>query len=136
MSKPDLTVSFCGIELDNPLIVASSPLTVTLERIRKAEKYGAGAVITKMAVIKSPYKAIDRFYVASHGTTGDLFYTYGGRRLELKEAQKLIQDAKRTVKIPVIANFTGENLEVWAKMARSLEEAGADMLELNISSLI
>ena len=52
---PTLAVNFAGLELKNPLIVASSELTDAFEKIKWAEDYGASAVITKLAFLEVPF---------------------------------------------------------------------------------
>ena len=41
----DLSTDFAGLKLRNPLIVSSSGLTDSVEKIQKLEKAGAGAVV-------------------------------------------------------------------------------------------
>ena len=46
----DISTSYMGIQLNNPIVVASSSLTGTLEGVRKCAEAGAGAVISKSLV--------------------------------------------------------------------------------------
>ena len=45
--KPDLSVSYLGLELKSPIIAGSSGLTNSIESLREIEKAGAGAVVLK-----------------------------------------------------------------------------------------
>ncbi len=128
---PTLAVNFAGLELKNPLIVASSELTDAFEKIKWAEDYGASAVSTKLAFLQVPFFA--RPYHVFEDGQG--FYSPSGHRLDVEEAQELIRLTKEQTELRVIANMMGpgENLEGWGKLAQMLEEAGADMVELNMS---
>jgi len=126
-----LKINFAGIELKNPLIVASSELTDEFDKMRWAEDGGAGAAITKLAFLKIPFFARP-YHIFEEGMG---FYSPSGHRLNVEEAQDLIRKTKESTDLVVIANMMGpgEDLEGWAKLARMLEEAGADMVELNMS---
>ncbi|MCL5264170.1 MAG: hypothetical protein M1343_03080, partial [Chloroflexi bacterium] len=128
----ELAVTFAGLELKNPLIVASSELTNTVSKIKEAERWGASAVSTKLCFLQVPFYARP-YHIVERGTA---LYSPSGQRLTVGEAQDLIRQAKReTSEIKIIANMMGpgDNLEGWARLAQMLEEAGADMLELNMS---
>jgi dihydroorotate dehydrogenase/NAD-dependent dihydropyrimidine dehydrogenase PreA subunit len=128
---PTLAVSFAGVELKNPLVVASSELSDAFEKIKWAEDFGASAVSTKLAFLQVPFFA--RPYHIFEDGQG--FYSPSGHRLNVDEAQELIRLTKEQTELKVIANMMGpgENFEGWVKLAQMLEEAGADMVELNMS---
>ena len=127
----NLAVNFAGLELKNPLIAASSELTDEFDKIKWAEDYGASAVSTKLAFLEVPFYARP-YHVWEKGGG---FYSPSGHRLGVEEAQELIRKTKEQTELKVIANMMGpgENFEGWVKLAQMLEEAGADMVELNMS---
>ena len=127
----DLSLNFAGLNLENPFVVASSELTNTIEKIKIAEEYGASAVSTKLCFLKVPFFAKPYHIVEKHAA----FFSPSGDRLNAEQAQQLISDAKRETKLKIIANMMGpgEELEGWAKLAKMLENAGADMIEMNMS---
>jgi dihydropyrimidine dehydrogenase (NAD+) subunit PreA len=127
----DLSVDFAGLKLKNPFIIASSELTNKLDKIKIAEENGASAVSTKLAFLKVPLYARPYHIIEKEGA----FYSPSGERMTLEDAQGLIQQCKEQTDLKVIANMMGpgENLEGWAQLGRELEDAGADMLELNMS---
>ncbi len=127
----DVKVNFARLELKNPFVVASSELTNTVEKIKLAEKYGASAVITKLCFLKVPFFAKPYHIVERRAG----FFSPSGDRLSVEQAQKLIDSAKKETSLTVIANMMGPggDLEGWAVLARKLEEAGADMIEMNMS---
>lgn len=127
----DLSVNFAGLDLKNPLIAASSELTDEVDKIKWAEDFGASAISTKLAFLDVPFYARP-YHVWEKGGG---FYSPSGHRLNVGEAQDLIRKTKEQTELKVIANMMGpgENLEGWVKLAQMLEEAGADMVELNMS---
>ena len=79
-----------------------------------------------MPLYARPYHIIEK---------GGAFYSPSGERMQVEDTQELIQQCKEQTDLKMIANMMGpgEDLEGWAKLGRMLEEAGADMLELNMS---
>lgn len=126
-----LEVDFAGLRLKNPFIVASSELTNTLEKIKIAESYGAAAVSTKLCFLKVPFYAKPYHIVELNRG----FFSPSGDRLSVEEAQRLVDGCKRETNMAIIANMMGpgEDLDGWAILAKKLEEAGADMIEMNMS---
>lgn len=127
----DLSVDFAGLKLKNPFIVASSELTNRIDKIKMAEEHGASAISTKLTFLKVPLYARPYHIIEKDGA----FYSPSGERMWVEWTQELIQECKEQTELKVIANMMGpgEDLGGWAKLGRMLEEAGADMLELNLS---
>lgn len=130
----DIKTSYMGLELRNPIIVASSGLTKSLSGIKKCADAGAGAV-----VLKSVFE--EQFLAGQDLSAGDfniypeaLDYMRSGGLLEYapQDVARLIEQAKREVDIPVIASINCRTAKLWPRFARQLQEAGADGLELNI----
>jgi dihydroorotate dehydrogenase len=127
----DLSVDFAGLKLKNPFVIASSELTNKIDKLKTAEENGASAIITKLAFLKVPLYARPYHIIERDGA----FYSPSGERMTVEDAQELIQQCKEQTELKVVANMMGpgEDLEGWAKLGRMLEDAGADMLELNLS---
>ena len=128
---PKISVNFAGVQLKNPFIVASSELTDEFDKIKWAEDAGAAGVSTKLAFLNVPFYARP-YHVWEKGGG---FYSPSGHRLSVEEAQEMIRKIKEQTDLVVLANMMGpgENLEGWVKLAQMLEDAGADMVELNMS---
>jgi dihydroorotate dehydrogenase (fumarate) len=131
----DLSTSYMGLELKNPVIVSSSDLTRTVSGIKKCEDSGAGAV-----VLKSIFE--EQFLIDGDIPTSDysvhpeaLDYMRSGSLMEYapKYLTELIERGKQSVGIPIIASVNCETPKLWPRFARQIEEAGADGLELNVS---
>ena len=126
-----------GLNLKNPIIVSSSDLTRTVDKIKKCEEAGAGAV-----VLKSIFE--EQFLIEGDIPESDyaiypeaLDYMRSGSLFEYAphNLTKLIEEAKKEVSIPVIASINCQTPSLWLSFARQIEMAGADGLELNISFL-
>ena len=44
---PDISTEYMGLKLKSPVIMASGPLTSSLDSLKKGEDAGAGAVVLK-----------------------------------------------------------------------------------------
>ncbi|MDZ7370004.1 MAG: dihydroorotate dehydrogenase-like protein, partial [candidate division KSB1 bacterium] len=130
----DLSTSYLGLQLRNPLIVASSGLTKSAAKIADCEKFGAGAVVVKS--IFEEVLAQKDFQIDASAALHTEAYDYLRAQLELQygpqEYCEMLSEAKRLVSIPVIASVNCVTAKWWISYARQLQEAGADALELNI----
>lgn len=136
----DLTTSYLGLKLKNPIIAGSSGLTGTLDGIISMEKHGAAAVVLKsifeeeiLLEEKTQLKEAEKNPLIYSGLSETLDYI----DLHLREDKlghflQLIKDAKKAVSIPVIGSINCISTEDWVHFTRRMEEAGVDALELNI----
>lgn len=126
-----LSVTVAGVKLRNPIVVASSPLTSDIRRIKKAESCGAAAVSIKHAMAEQPFRGTPRYFVDPQ--LGIIVCS--DRRLDIEESERIIAEAKEKTNLVVIANMSGphSNLDGWGKTAQRLVAAGADMIELNMN---
>ncbi|MEA3462276.1 MAG: dihydroorotate dehydrogenase-like protein [Bacteroidota bacterium] len=128
----DLSTNFAGLSLKSPIIVSSSGLTSSVDRIKKLAGAGAGAV-----VLKSLFEEQINFEVGSmseghdYPEAGDYIRTYA-RENSVGQYLSFIREAKEAVDIPVIASINCVGASEWIDFASKIEEAGADALELNI----
>lgn len=128
----NLKVNYLGLELDNPVIVSSSPFTSSVERIIQAERAGAGAVVLK-SIFEEQIMGEANFLERYNDYPEAVDYLHGYVSLEyIKGHLEMIAETKRKTTIPVIASINCESRGAWAKYAKSMETAGADALELNI----
>lgn len=134
MTMADLTTSYMGLELRNPIIVSSSDLTRDEEGIKRCRDNGAAAV-----VLKSLFE--EQFQVGEDSQAREstiypeaLDYLKSGALMEYAPQQvfQTIEKAKKQVDIPLIASINCQTPKLWPRFAQQLENAGADALELNI----
>jgi dihydroorotate dehydrogenase (fumarate) len=130
----DITTTYMGLKLNNPIIVSSCDLTKSVGGIKKCAEAGAGAV-----VLKSIFE--EQFLIKGDIPEQDyniypeaLDYLRLGGLLEYAPHVlcQTIEDAKKEVEIPVIASINCQTPKLWPRFAKQLQEAGADALELNI----
>ena len=130
----DLTTTYMGLKLRNPIIVSSSDITKTTKGIIRCYEAGAGAV-----VLKSIYE--EQFLIKEDeaGKVGIIYpealdYLRRGGLLEYAPEKmcQMIEKAKKEINIPIIASINCQSPRLWPSYARQFEEAGADGLELNI----
>jgi len=124
-------IDYCGLKLKNPFIIASGPITNTIEKLRLADKYGASGVSTKLSFFERPFKGSVRYY--SEPEFGGIVSS--DSRMEFKELQRLVERAKKETDLIIFCNITHKSNDIngWVQMGRGLEEAGADALELNFN---
>ena len=136
----NLTTTYLGLELKNPIIAGSSGLTGTLDGIISMEKHGAGAVVLKsifeeeiLLDEKEQIKEAEKNPLIYSGLSETLDYIdLHIREDKLGKFLQLIRDAKNAVSIPIIGSINCISTEDWVHFTRRMEEAGADALELNI----
>ncbi len=131
----DLSTSYMGLELRNPVIVSSSDLTKSVSAVRKCEDAGAGAVVLK-SIFEEQFLIegdIPKSEYTLHPEALD--YMRSGSLMEYAphDLTRLIEEAKQSVDIPVIASINCQTSKLWPRFARQIQDAGADALELNVS---
>lgn len=128
----DLSTTFAGLSLKSPIIVSSSGLTSSVDRIKKVAAAGAGAVVIKSLFEEQISHEIGKMSAESdYPEAGDYIRTYA-RENSLEEYLSLIRSAKEAVDIPVFASINCVSASEWIEFAGRIEDAGADGLELNI----
>ncbi len=134
----DLSTTYLGLTLKNPLVASSSPLCEKIDNIRRMEDAGASAVVLpslfeEQIALESHH--LDRYL--SYGTESfaeSLTYLPDMADYNLGPDGYLeqIRRAKFVVDIPIIGSLNGSSTGGWITYARKIEEAGADALELNV----
>ena len=135
----DLTTTYMGLNLKNPIIVGASPLTSSIESIKKLEDAGAAAVVLHSIFeeqINHEIHEIDHFlfkgsedYAESLGYFPEVVLSNLESEHYLEEIIKL----KEEITIPIIASLNGVSEGGWINYAKKLESAGVDAIELNIT---
>ena len=135
----DLTTTYLGLTLRNPIVASSSPATQSVERVRALADEGIGGVVLPSLFEEQVTREQLRDLALTEGTEyGDgeassYFPTAplassGGASRHLR----LVEQCARLVDVPVIASLNGSTSGGWARFARELADAGAAAIELNI----
>jgi dihydroorotate dehydrogenase (fumarate) len=134
----NLTSRYLGMTLRTPLVASSSPLTGTLDGLRRLEDAGAAAVVLPSLFEEQLTADALAVHGALEAGTGifaealDYLPEQGSYDTGPDRHLDLLAAAKRALAIPVIASLNGTTLGGWVEHARLLEQAGADALELNL----
>lgn len=133
----DLTTSYLGFKLGNPIIVGSCGYTYSVKDIKELQDNGAAAVVLKslfeeeivwemeanMTSMSRPMTVYPEIYD---------FFDLESLEDSVTKYLHLIEDTKKEVSIPVIASVNCLSAKEWVPFSKRLESAGADALELNI----
>ncbi len=136
---PDLTTSYLGLKLKNPLVAsAAQPLSTKVETVKKLEEFGIAAVVMYSLFEEQViHESLELDHYLSTGKDFsrevDSYYPETGNFILTPETYiENVRKTKKAVKIPVIASLNGVSTGGWIKYARQIEDAGADALELNL----
>ncbi|HSR68602.1 MAG TPA: dihydroorotate dehydrogenase-like protein [Acidobacteriota bacterium] len=134
----DLTTSYLGLQLKNPLVASASPLSESLDNYRRLEDAGVAAVVNyslfEEEITHESYELHHHLTQGTESYAESLSYFPEPEYFKLgpEEYCKHIQHAVEAVDIPVIGSLNGHSLGGWTKYAQLIEEAGAAALELNL----
>jgi len=134
----NLTTNYLGTVLKNPIVASSSPLSHTVDSIRRLEDAGVAAVV--MYSLFEEQIGFDSYYIDYHLTQGTDSYAESisyfpdmqSYNVGPDQYLNLIRRAREKVDIPIIGSLNGASVGGWTDYATQIEEAGADALELNI----
>jgi dihydropyrimidine dehydrogenase (NAD+) subunit PreA len=130
----DLSINFAGLELKNPLVVASCENVRDIRQIRKAEKCGAAAVILKAMGPPGSVLLYSKLRTFIDVRGQAIFGGGGSTWLSYDEGAELVKVAKKETGIKIGVNMpfpmSGEYRHVVDAVNR-VTQAGADFLELN-----
>lgn len=133
----DLSTTYLGLKLSSPLMPSASPLSRSLDNIKRLEDAGAAAIVLYSLFeeqINQESHQLD-FYLTngaeSYAEATSYFPEPSEFTLMPDQYLEHIRKAKQAVNIPIIASLNGISTGGWVKYAKKIEEAGADALELN-----
>ena len=134
----DLTTTYLGIKLANPLVISACPLTAEIEQLRRVEQAGAAAaVMPSLFEEQIEHDAeemikVHEFHTDSFAESLTYFPEPEEYRTGPGEYLETIAAAKKAVRIPIVASLNGASRGGWVHYAKMMQDAGADALELNI----
>lgn len=131
----NLSTSYMGFKLKNPIIASSSGLTDSVEKIVDLEKHGVAAIVLKSLFEEQILMDVDAQRmnnIFDSYTEAEGYIAYYTRRNALNSYIELIDNAKQRTNIPIIASVNCSSSEQWIDFAADMQAAGADALELNV----
>jgi dihydroorotate dehydrogenase (fumarate) len=134
----DLRTSYMGLELKHPIVASASPLSGSVDGIKRLEDAGAAAVVMFSLFeeqIKQENAAFEYLTVAgteSFAESLSYFPEVEDYHVGTEAYLNLLRRASEAVDIPIIGSLNGVTNEGWIDYAKQLQDAGAKGIELNI----
>ncbi len=134
----DLSTTYLGLKLKNPVVPSASPLSQTVDGVKSMEDAGASAVVVySLFEEQISHESGELDHYLSYGTE-----SYAEATSYFPEAEDFnmgpyeyldhIANLKKACSIPIIGSLNGVSQGGWIQYAKSIQDAGADALELNI----
>jgi dihydroorotate dehydrogenase (fumarate) len=134
----DLTTTYLGLQLKNPLVASPSPLTEKVENVKRMEEAGIAAIVMySLFEEQIIHESLELDHFLNRGTETyaeslTYFPNIGRYSLAPDKYLERLEKNKRAVNIPVMGSLNGVSNGGWIEYARKIQDAGADALELNI----
>ena len=137
----DISMQYLGMKLNGPIVVSSTPLSESLDNVRRMEDAGASAIV--LTSLFEEQLALESRALDEDLSRGTEFLCRVAR-LSARPA-RLPHDARRlsrasaarreAVDIPIMASLNGATSGGWVRFAKEMEQAGAEAIELNTYAL-
>lgn len=128
-----------GLKLKNPIVPSASPLSATVDQVKRMEDSGAAAVVLYSLFeeqINHQIHQIDHFLTTYNESYAEALSYFpepqSFNNMYAEEYLDHIVNLKKSVSIPIMGSLNGVSSGGWMEYAKKIEEAGADALELNI----
>lgn len=134
----DLSTTYLGLKLKNPIVPSASPLSHTVDSMKRLEEAGAAAIVMySLFEEQIIHESAELNYYLNYGSESffearSYFPDIRDYNLGPEEYVELMRKAKKSLGIPLIGSLNGVTPGGWVQYARKMEEAGADALELNV----
>jgi dihydroorotate dehydrogenase (fumarate) len=134
----DLSTTYLGLNLKNPIVAAASPLSKNIDKARKLEEAGISAIVMySLFEEQIIHESLELDHYLTRGT--DSFaeaMTYlpdsGMYSVGPEKYLDQVTGLKKALKIPIIGSLNGVSKGGWTSYAKQIQDAGADALELNL----
>lgn len=134
----DLSTTYLGLHLKNPLVASASPISKKVERVKRLEEAGIAAIVMySLFEEQIIHESLELDHYLTRGTDSyaeAMSYLPDSGTYTLLPDKYLakVAELKKAVNIPVIGSLNGVSKGGWVRYARLIQEAGADALELNL----
>jgi dihydroorotate dehydrogenase (fumarate) len=138
----DISMQYLGIKLNGPIVVASTPLSETLDNVRHMEDAGASAIV--LTSLFEEQLALESRALDEDLSRGTNSYAESLEYLPDLHDYRMTHDGylehlrrcREAVAIPIMASLNGATSGGWVRFAKEMEEAGAQAIELNTFALV
>ncbi|MFZ1414618.1 MAG: dihydroorotate dehydrogenase-like protein [Defluviicoccus sp.] len=134
----DLQTTYMGLKLKHPIVASSSPISRSLDGIKRMEDAGAAAITLfslfeeQIRVENESFDFLSEAGTESYAESLSYFPDVGDYRVGPDSYLELIRQASAACTIPIIASLNGTTSAGWTDYARLMAEAGAKAIELNV----
>ncbi|HET7144699.1 MAG TPA: dihydroorotate dehydrogenase-like protein [Anaerolineales bacterium] len=134
----DLSTTYLGLNLKNPLVASASPISKNIDKARKLEEAGISAIVMyslfEEQIINESLELDHYLTRGSDSFAEAMSYLPDGGMYSVGPEKYLnhLAGLKKALNIPVIGSLNGVSKGGWTRYARQIQEAGADALELNL----
>ncbi len=134
----DLSTTYLGLNLKNPLVASASPLSSKVETALQLEQAGASAIVMyslfEEQIIREGLKLHEDLERGSYQFAEALTYIpeIGQYSIGPDKYVSEVRNLKKALQIPVMGSLNGVSSGGWIDYAKKIEQAGADALELNL----
>ncbi|MCU0291318.1 MAG: dihydroorotate dehydrogenase-like protein [Thermoanaerobaculaceae bacterium] len=134
----DLSTTYLGLKLANPLLAGSSPLVDDMDAVKRLIDAGVGAIVMhsifEEQITREQLGTIMDMELHAEAFAEALSYFPGPSdyRLGPEKYLEQIRRIKNLGAVPVIGSLNGVTPAGWLDYAKQIEQAGADALELNV----
>jgi dihydroorotate dehydrogenase (fumarate) len=134
----DLSTTYLGLKLKNPLVASASPVSKNIDKARKLEDAGISAIVMyslfEEQIIQESLELDHYLTRGSDSFAEAMSYLPDGGMYSVGPEKYLNQLAglKKALNIPVIGSLNGVSKGGWTRYAKQIQDAGADALELNL----
>jgi len=137
----DISMQYLGMKLSSPIVVASTPLSESIDNVRRMEDAAAAAIVIPSLFeeqLELESRALDDDL--SRGTNSfaeslDYLPDLDDYRMTHEVYLEHLRRAREAVKIPIMASLNGATTGGWVRYAKDMEQAGASAIELNTYAL-
>lgn len=135
----DLSTTYMGLQLRNPVVASAGPLSQSVEGIRALADGGVGAVVMyslfeeQLRREAEQTAILEDLYDDANAEAMSYFPTVPQSNRDASSAYlRLVEEGARAIDVPLIASLNGASVGNWTQTARRLQDAGAAGIELNI----
>ncbi len=137
----DISMQYLGMNLSGPIVVASTPLSDSIDNVRHMEDAGASAIVLtslfeeqlaleSRALDEDLERGADSYPEVQHFLPEQNDY-----RMSHDVYLEHLRRACEAVKVPIMASLNGASTGGWVRYAKDVEQAGAKAIELNTFAL-